>query len=81
MLILVLQVDDDLIFIDEPTSNNVLGGLNSSTDQLSSSGVVNFIHGSLKRIKRSFWTFWDDGNKTTTTSPPPSTKSDTTLLR
>lgn len=76
-----LQADEDLIFVDDPTSNNVLDGLNPPTDQSSSSGVVNFVHGSLKRIKRSIWSFWDEDNITTTTTQTPSTTSDTILLK
>lgn len=63
---MILQTDNDLVFEDDRTPNNILESINPP-DQ-SASRLLSFVHGSVKRIKRSLWSFLgtEEAEKTTT---------------
>ncbi|XP_060879809.1 basement membrane-specific heparan sulfate proteoglycan core protein isoform X8 [Metopolophium dirhodum] len=72
----VLQTDNDLVFEDDRTPNNILDGLNPPDQSVSR--LLSFVHGSVKRIRRSIWSFLGDGEtEKTTTADVSSTSSDT----
>ncbi|XP_050052982.1 basement membrane-specific heparan sulfate proteoglycan core protein-like isoform X1 [Aphis gossypii] len=62
----VLQTDNDLVFEDDRTPNNILDGLNPPDQSVSR--LLSFVHGSVKRIKRSIWSFLGEEETTEKTS-------------
>ncbi|XP_029344965.1 basement membrane-specific heparan sulfate proteoglycan core protein isoform X9 [Acyrthosiphon pisum] len=75
----VLETDNDLVFEDDRTPNNILDGLNPPDQSVSR--LLSFVHGSVKRIKRSIWSFLGDGeSEKTSTAAVSSTSSDTSPL-
>lgn len=77
---MILQTDNDLVFEDDRTPNNILDGLNPPDQSVSR--LLSFVHGSVKRIKRSIWSFLGDGEtEKTTTAAVSSTSSDTSPSR
>ena len=78
---LFLQADNDLVFEDDRTPNNILQGGINPPDQ-SVSGLLSFVHGSVKRIKRSLWSFLgEEETEKTSTDAVLSTSSDTNISR
>jgi len=77
---LILQTDNDLVFEDDRTPHNILDGLNPPDQSVSR--LLSFVHGSVKRIKRSIWSiFGGEETEKTSTEPTPSTSSDTRISR
>lgn len=77
---MILQTDNDLVFEDDRTPNDILEGLNPPDQSVSR--LLSFVHGSVKRIKRSIWSFLGDGEtENTATEAISSTGSDTSPSR
>jgi len=77
---LILQTDNDLVFEDDRTPNNISDDLNPPDQSVSR--LLSFVHGSVKRIKRSIWSFLGDAEtEKTTTAAVSSTSSDTSPSR
>jgi len=78
---LILQTDNDLVFEDDRTPNKILDGLNPPDQSVSR--LLSFVHGSVKRIKRSIWSFLGEEETTekTSTEAISSTSSDSNISR
>lgn len=64
------------MFEDDRTPNNILDGLNPPDQSVSR--LLSFVHGSVKRIKRSIWSFLgDEETEKTSTEAVPFTSSST----
>lgn len=83
---LILQTDSDLVFENDQTY--ILNGLSPDNHhQQPPSGLFDFVHGPLKRLKRSLWSLIQDEDPTksdtthTTISTPSSSSVSTAALR
>ncbi|KAF0771781.1 basement membrane-specific heparan sulfate proteoglycan core protein-like [Aphis craccivora] len=74
-----MTTDNDLVFEDDRTPNKILDGLNPPDQSVSR--LLSFVHGSVKRIKRSIWSFLGEEETTekTSTEAISSTSSDSNI--